>query len=288
MSKRVLVRLVEDGTVAGWDDPRLPSIAGMRRRGYTPEAVRDFCARIGVTKKESSISIATLEACVREDLDARAERRFAVLDPLEVTVVNWDGGDREIEVANHPKDPSRGRRIVRFGKTLYIEREDFAVDPPKKYFRLAPGRSVRLKYAYILEYRAHSTDAEGRVTGVECAYVEGSLGGVVPGGMKKPKGIVHWVGAGDCGSAEVRLYDRLLNVPRAPGGDFGGALNPDSLKTVEAKVEGGLLDVRPGDAFQFERRGYFRADEDTRPGRPVFNRTVTLKDTWEKVRGGGP
>ena len=285
MSKRHLARLVEGGTVAGWDDPRLPSVAGMRRRGYTPESVREFCAKIGVTKKDSSISVATLEACVREQLEPSSRRRFGVLDPLEVKVVNWEGGDRQIEVADHPGNPSMGSRTIGFGKTLYIEREDFAENPEKKYFRLAPGRIVRLKYAYILEYVGHSTDEEGRVTRIECTYVEGSLGGVVPEGIKKPKGIIHWVSAHGCVEAEVRLYDRLLKVAKTEGGDLEDCLNDESLRLVDAKVEASLSDVRPGDTFQFERKGYFCVDEDSRRERIVFNRTVTLKDAWQKVRG---
>ena len=282
MGKRHLARLVDGGLVGGWDDPRLPTIAGMRRRGYTPSSIRAFCERVGVTKKETSIGPAALEACVREELDASAPRRLAVLDPVRVTVEDWEGDDVDIEVPNHPLDPSLGTRTVTFGRELFIERADFAEDPPKGYRRLAPGRGVRLKYAFILEHAGHSKDADGRVTGISCRLVRGSLGGRVPEGAAKPKGIVGWVHAGRAADAEVRLYGPLLSVPRARADSLEDDLAPDSLRVARAKVEPRLAGAAVGEAFQFERQGYFRVDEDSREGRPVLNRTVELKDPWAR------
>ena len=288
MGKRHLRELVEGGgPMAGWDDPRLPTLKGLRRRGYTPEAIGDFSFAVGVTKKESVISLSTLEHHGRKDLDRRCERRFVILRPLKVVLVNWDEEeDLKLQVPNHPKDESLGRRTVSFGPHLYIEREDFEVDPPKKYFRLAPGRSVRLKYAYILEYVGHREDGEGRVVEVQCTYRKDSLGGVTPPGMKRPKGIIGWVEAGRALEVEVRLYDRLLKRPRPTGQRMEDNLNPHSLEILTALAEEGVKGARVGEQFQFERQGYFRVDEETGPGSLVFNRTVSLKDTWAKEREG--
>ena len=283
MSKRLLSRLIEENFVTGWDDPRLPTIAGMRRRGFSPKSIRNFCEQIGVTKKESVISIKTLESCIREELNKEAPRRFAVVNPLKVTVVNWEGEDKAIDVPNHPLDPSQGKRPIMFGRNLYMEKEDFSCDPPPKYFRLAPGKNIRFKYAYILEYEDHTTNEQGETVEVKCRYLPDSLGGVVPDGIKKPKAIVNWLSCSDSMDIVLRLYDRLLNVPSVKGEDINKWINPSSLTVCKSKGEKSLEKSQEGDIFQFERQGYFRVDEDSRKGALVFNRTVTLKDAWKKT-----
>ncbi len=290
MSKRKLLRLVEEGHVSGWDDPRLPTIAGLRRRGYPPAAIRDFCDRIGVTKQESTVEFALLEHCVREELNRVALRRMAVLDPLKVTLVDWpEGKSEELEAVNNPEDPSAGTRTVRFGRELWIERDDFLEDPPKKFFRLAPGREVRLRWGYVVRCDEVVKNAAGEVIELRCTHDAATRGGGTPDG-RKVKGTIHWVNAADAVDAEVRLYDHLFDRedPEAveAGADFLSALNPASLEVrTGCKLEPALAAATPGERVQFERIGYFVADEtDHAPGRPVFNRTATLRDTWARVQ----
>ena len=285
MSKRKLLALVEQGRVAGWDDPRMPTIAGIRRRGYTPEAVRDFCSRIGVAKKENVIDVALLEHTVREDLNRRAARALAVLRPLKVVIENLpEGWSQQMAAVNNPEDASAGTRPLTFGRELYIERDDFMEVPPKKFFRLSPGNEVRLRYAFIIKCTDVVKDAGGTVTELRCTADLDSLDGATA--ARRVKGTIHWVSAARAVDAEVRLYDRLFTSedPFDGGRDPLDNLNPQSLERLTAcKVEPSLANVEPGARFQFERLGYFCADPDTRPGMPVFNRTVTLKDTWAKI-----
>jgi glutaminyl-tRNA synthetase len=287
MSKRKLLALVERKLVTGWDDPRMPTIAGIRRRGYTPEAVRDFCARIGVAKKENVIDVALLEHTVREDLNRRAARALAVLRPLKVVIENLpEGFARVVDAVNNPEDPSAGTRPVVFGRELYIEQEDFREDPPKKFFRLSPGNEVRLRYAYIVRCERVVKDTGGAVVELRCTADLESLDGSTS--TRRVKGTIHWVSAAHAIDAEVRLYDRLFQSedPGEGGRDPLDDLNPASLETLRGcKVEPSLATVSPGARLQFERLGYFSADPDTRAGRPVFNRTVTLKDAWAKIAG---
>ncbi|MBI4692731.1 MAG: glutamine--tRNA ligase/YqeY domain fusion protein [Gammaproteobacteria bacterium] len=288
-SKRKLHALVHEGLVAGWDDPRLPTLKGMRRRGYPPAALRDFADRVGVTKKQTVIDMGVLENCVREELDRSAPRAMAVLDPVKLVIENYPAGQREdLAAANHPKDESMGTRAVPFGREIWIEREDFMEDPPKKFFRLAPGREVRLRYAYFVTCTSVVKDADGNVTEIRCTYDPATRGGNAPDG-RPVKGTIHWVSIADGVDAEVRLYDRLFNVPD-PGAreDFRELLNPDSKRVIpNAKLEPALGRAAPGQVFQFERTGYFCADSvETKPGTPVFNRTATLRDTWSKVAQG--
>jgi glutaminyl-tRNA synthetase len=285
MSKRKLLQLVEQGFVAGWDDPRMPTIAGLRRRGYTPEAIRDFCSRIGVAKKENVIDVALLEHTVREDLNRRALRALAVLRPLKVVIENYPA-DRleEVEAINNPEDPAAGTRRIPFSRELYIERDDFMESPPKKFFRLSPGAEVRLRYAYILKCERAVRDEAGEIAELRCSIDPESLNGTTAG--RRVKGTIHWVSAAHAADAEVRLYDRLFASadPEADGRDPLTDLNPNSLEVLKGcKVEQGLANVSPGTRLQFERQGYFCADPDSRPGAPVFNRTVTLKDSWAKI-----
>jgi glutaminyl-tRNA synthetase len=288
MSKRKFLALVEEKHVAGWDDPRMPTISGFRRRGYTPESIRDFCERIGVAKKENVIDVALLEYCVREDLNKRAPRAMAVLDPLRVVLENYPEGQvEEMDVVNNPEDPSAGTRKVPFSRVLYIEQDDFREDPPKKFFRLGPGREVRLRNAYLITCRDVIKDATGRIVELRCTYDPATRGGDAPDG-RKVKATLHWVSAAHAVDAEVRLYDRLFSVENPSddeGKDWRTFLNPNSLEIRTAKVEPSLAVARPGSRFQFERIGYFAVDPDTAPGAPVFNRTVTLKDTWAKIEG---
>ena len=292
MSKRKFLQLVQEGHVAGWDDPRMPTISGLRRRGYTPEAIRDFCDRVGVAKKESTIDVALLEYCVREDLNKRAPRAMAVLKPLKVVLENYPEGQVEqMEVVNNPEDPSAGTRQVPFSRELYIEHDDFRLDPPKKFFRLAPGREVRLRNAYLITCREAITDpATGEVVELRCTYDPATRGGDTPDG-RKVKATLHWVSAAHAVDGEVRLYDRLFSVPdpaAADGTDWLSTLNPDSLQVLEAcKLEPSLAAPPSGTRFQFERLGYFVVDPDSTPARPVFNRTVTLKDSWAKIEAKG-
>ena len=285
MSKRKLLALVEEGRVRGWDDPRMPTIVGMRRRGYTPEAIRAFCERIGVAKRENLVDVALLEHSVREDLNRRAPRVMGVLRPLRVVLENYPEGTAErFEVGNNPEDPAAGTREVPFSRVLYIEREDFMEDPPKKFFRLAPGREVRLRGAYFITCTGVRKDAEGNVVELRCTYDPATRGGDAPDG-RKVKATLHWVSAAHAVDAEVRLYDRLFNA-ELPGaaGDYLADLNPASLEALTAcKLEPGVADALPGTRYQFERLGYFCVDPDSRPGSPVFNRTVTLKDTWARI-----
>ncbi len=288
MSKRKLLRLVEEGHVRGWDDPRMPTLSGLRRRGYTPEAIRTFCDRIGISKTDSVVDIAFLEHCIREDLNERAPRVMGVLNPLKVVIVNYPADQEEwLEAVNHPLKPEMGTRQVPFSREIYIERADFREDPPKKFYRLAPGREVRLRYAYFITCVDVVKDAKGEVVELHCTYDPATRGGDAPDG-RKVRGTLHWVSARHALLAEVRLYDHLFlkedpdNVPE--GGDFTDYINPDSLQVLsDCRVEPGLAEARPGDRFQFERQGYFCVDPDSSDGRLVFNRTVSLRDTWAKI-----
>jgi len=286
MSKRRLLELVQEGYVTGWDDPRMPTIVGMRRRGYTPEAIRAFCDRIGVAKRENIVDVALLEHAVREDLNKRAPRVLGVLRPLRVVIENYPERQTElVDVVNNPEDASAGTRKVPFSRELYIERDDFREDPPKKFFRLAPGREVRLRCAYFITCTGVIKDpATGEIVELRCTYDPSTRGGDAPDG-RRVKGTLHWVSAAHAVSAEVRLYDRLFKVEE-PGarGDYHADLNPLSLEVIpDAKVEPSTADLPSGSRVQFERIGYFCVDPDTTPGRPVFNRTVTLKDSWAKI-----
>ncbi|MCD8352615.1 MAG: glutamine--tRNA ligase/YqeY domain fusion protein [Planctomycetaceae bacterium] len=289
LSKRWLIQLVQEGRVTGWDDPRMPTISGMRRRGYTPEAIRDFCTRIGLAKTNSRVDIKLLEACLREDLNRRAPRAMAVLDPIKVVIENYPEGQiEELEAVNNPEDPDSGCRKVPFGRELYIEREDFMEDPPKKFFRLSPGREVRLRYAYFITCREAVKDAEGNIIELRCTYDPATRGGDAPDG-RKVKATLHWVSAERAVDGEVRNYDRLflMDDPSvAPeGGTWLDNLNPDSVTILTGcKLEPSLADVAPGSIYQFERLGYFAADPDGKPGKPVFNRTVGLKDSYAKAK----
>ena len=286
-SKRRLAELIELQHVAGWDDPRLPTIAGMRRRGYPPEALRDFVGRTGVTKKEHRVQMSLLENCVREDLNVRAGRAMAVLNPLKVVLTNYPAEQTELlAAANHPDRPDLGERQLPFGRELWIEQDDFLEDAPQKFFRLRPGGEVRLRYGYIIRCNELIKDADGRVTEVHCTYDPETRSGM-SGAERKVKGTIHWVSAARAVRAEVRLYDRLFSVARPDGqdADFKTFLNPDSLR-IESKawLEPSLLQVPPGTILQFERLGYFVADRaDHRPGQAVFNRVVTLRDSWAKL-----
>ena len=286
MSKRKLLRLVKEGHVSGWDDPRMPTISGLRRRGYTPEAMREFAARIGVAKADSTVDYALLEYCLREDLNRRAERRMAVLDPLKVVIRNYPEGKVEwFDAENNPEDPEGGVRKIPFSREIYIEREDFMVDPPKKYFRLSPGSEVRLKHAYYVKCVDYETDSDGNITGVICEYDPESRGGWSEDG-RKVKGTSHWVSASHAAKIEVRLYNTLfLSADPEEGGDFIGNLNPESLVILEnVFAETSLAEASPEERYQFLRQGYFCLDKkESRPEKPVFNRTVTLKDTWGKI-----
>ena len=285
MSKRKLLTLVEEELVSGWDDPRMPTLAGLRRRGYTPEAIRDFCVRIGVAKADNLVDVALLEHCVREDLNRRAERRMAVLRPLRLVIENYpEGKAEELDAVNNPEDPAAGARRVPFGRVLYIEQDDFRDPPPPKYFRLSPGVEVRLRYAYIVKCTGVERDARGNVVAVRCEYDPQSRGGDARG--RKVKGTIHWVSAEHAIHAEVRLYDNLFSVPKPDETeDFRSVLNPRSLDVLRgSKLEPALAGVDAGARFQFERQGYFSVDSrDSAPGRLVFNRAVGLRDTWAKI-----
>jgi glutaminyl-tRNA synthetase len=289
MSKRKLRRLVEEGHVSGWDDPRMPTIAGLRRRGYTPESIRDFCDRIGLAKKENVIDVALLEHCVREDLNKRATRVMAVLRPLRVVIENWPEGRVDyVDAVNNPEDPSGGTRELPFARVLFIEQDDFREVPPKKFHRLSPGAEVRLRYGYIIKCVAVVKDQKtGEIIELRCTYDPETLSGRGPEAGRRVKGTLHWVSAEHAVRGEVRLYDRLYQ--RDPGEaiegeDFVANLNPHSLEVLKSCwLEPGLARVSPGERFQFERIGYFAADPDTVPGAPVFNRIVGLRDTWAKI-----
>ena len=284
MSKRRLLELVETGVVRGWDDPRMPTICGLRRRGYTPEAVRNFAEAVGVAKRDNVIDISLLEFYLREDLNRRAERRMAVLDPLKVVITNYPEGEVEwMEAVNNPEDEAAGTRQVPFSRELYIERADFMENPPKKFFRLSPGTEVRLRYAYFVRCEEVIHDAAGNVTELRCTYDPLSRGGNSPDG-RKVKSTIHWVSAQHAVTAEVRLFDRLFRTidPNdvAEGGSWKDNLNPDSLQVTTAYLEPELGKAQLGDKYQFERLGYFTLDPDTTADKLVFNRTATLKDTW--------
>jgi glutaminyl-tRNA synthetase len=290
LSKRKLIQLVEEKHVDGWDDPRLPTLAGARRRGFTPEALRTFADRIGIAKSEQWIDIGVLEDCVRGHLNEAAQRRIGVLDPLRLVIDNYPEGQTEqCRAPNHPQKPELGTRELPFARELWIERDDFMATPSKGYFRLYPGNKVRLRYAYVVECTGFEQDANGVVTTVHCKYFPDSHSGSATADQYKVKGNVHWVSSGSAHECEVRLYDRLFRVPN-PGAaerDFLLDLNADSKRVIRALVEPSLRDASPGEAFQFERHGYFVADRiDSRPGVPVFNRTVTLRDSWAKLAGG--
>ncbi len=293
LSKRKLLKLVNERHVAGWDDPRMPTLAGMRRRGYTPAAIRNFCERIGVGKKESLVDMALLEYCVREELNKSAPRVMGVLRPLKVVIDNYPEDKEEyIEAINNPEDPGAGARKVPFSRVLYIERDDFMEDPPKQFFRLAPGREVRLRYAYFIKCEGVVKDEKGEVAELHCTYDPATRGGDAPDG-RKVKATLHWVSAPHSIEAEVRLYDSLF-VKEDPddteeGKDFTDYLNPKSLEALmSCHIEPSLKHAKPGDRYQFERMGYFCADSaDSSPGRPVFNRTVTLKDEWARLQKAG-
>jgi len=288
LSKRKLLTLVEKGYVRGWDDPRMPTLSGLRRRGYTPEGIRNFIARVGVSKTNGVIELSLLEHAIREDLNKRAPRVMAVLRPLRVVIENYPEGQvEEVEAVNNPEDPSMGTRKVPFSRVLYIEQDDFREDPPKQYYRLAPGREVRLRYAYFIRCTGVVKDAGGRVVELRCTYDPATRGGNAPDG-RKVKSTIHWVSAGHAIDAEVRLYDNLFLVPdpndESEGRDFTDYINPKSLEVLEGcKLEPSLASAEPGSRFQFERLGYFCMDPDSRPGRPVFNRTVALRDAWAKI-----
>jgi glutaminyl-tRNA synthetase len=283
LSKRVLTELVRGGHVAGWDDPRMPTLAGLRRRGVPPEAIRDFVKRIGVAKANSLVDVGMFEFSVREALNKSALRRMAVLKPLKVVIDNYpEGKTEDLDAVNHPDDPSAGTRRIKFGREIYIEQDDFLENPPKKFFRLTPGAEVRLRYAYFITCRAVKKNAAGEVVELTCTYDPATKGGNAPDG-RKVKGTIHWVSAADSIAAEVRLYNPLFSKPEPSGGEgFTADLNPNSLETVTARLEPALADAKAETPVQFERNGYFCLDSDSAPGKLVFNRTIGLRDTWAK------
>jgi glutaminyl-tRNA synthetase len=288
LSKRRLLRLVQENYVNGWDDPRMPTLSGIRRRGYPPEAIRNFCAAIGVSKTSGSLELAMLEHYIREDLNKRAPRVMAVLRHLKIVIDNYEEGKvEEVEAVNNPEDESAGKRKVPFSKVLYIEHDDFREDPPKQYYRLSPGREVRLRYAYFITAKSVVKNDRGEVVEVHCTYDPATRGGNAPDG-RKVKSTIHWVSAGHAIDAEVRIYDKLFTKEDPnqveEGQEFTANLNPNSLEVIpKAKLEPSLANAPTEARYQFERLGYFCVDPDSRPGKPVFNRTVALKDTWAKV-----
>ncbi len=288
MSKRKLLQLVKDGIVDGWDDPRMPTISGLRRRGYTPASIRDFADRVGVAKKNSTVEVALLEHCVREDLNAHALRVMGVLDPLKVVLTNYPEDQvEEMEAINNPEDEAAGKRMVPFSRELYIERDDFMEDPPRKFFRLAPGREVRLRYGYIIKCEDVVKDDAGNIVELHCTYDPQTRSGM-PEANRRVKGTLHWVSARHAVDAEVRLYEQLFASENPDDVEEGKSwldnMNSDSLTIVPAKVEPSLAEAVPGTHFQFERKGYFTVDSKfSEPGKPVFNRTVTLRDTWARI-----
>ncbi len=286
MSKRKLLQLVEEKIVDGWDDPRMPTVAGLRRRGYTPASIRAFAERVGVAKRNNVIDLSLLEYCIREDLNKTAPRMMTVLNPVKLIIDNYPEGEfEELPAKINPEDPESCHRMVPFGRELYIEREDFMEDPPKKFFRMAPGREVRLKYAYIVRCDSIEKDDQGNITEIHCTYFPDTKSGMPS--TRKVKSTLHWVSVPHAYEAEIRLYDRLFSVPE-PGNaeedrDFKEDINPDSLKTVTGYCEPTVRKAKPGQAYQFERLGYFNADPDTYEDKLVFNRTVTLRDAWAKI-----
>ena len=295
LSKRKLRNLVEQGGVSGWDDPRMPTLSGLRRRGYTARSIRTFCDRVGVAKRDTVVEVALLEHCLREDLNQHAPRVMGVLRPLKLIIDNYpEGQTEEFEAVNNPEDPSMGTRLIPFSRELYIEEDDFRLDPPSKFYRLAPGREVRLRYAYLVTCVDVVKDAQtGDVVEVHCTYDPGSRGGTAPDG-RRVRGTLHWVSQADSVAAEVRLYDHLFSQPNpdeepdqdSGGEDFPAGLNPNSLEILEqCRVEPGLANATPGNIYQFERQGYFVVDNtDSKPGVPVFNRAVSLRDTWARIQ----
>jgi len=287
MSKRKLLQLVKEHFVSGWDDPRMPTICGMRRRGIPAPAIRNLCKMVGITKFEALTDIALLEHCVREELNATAPRRLAVLDPLKVTITNYPAeGVADLDAPNNPEDPAAGSRKLAFSRELYIERGDFMLEPVKGYFRLAPDREVRLRYGYFIKCNEVVIDAAGNVVELKCTFDPETRGGSAPDG-RKVKGTIHWVSAETAVPAEVRLYERLFTVeqPGADGADFLTQLNLESKQLIEALVEPELANLPAGTTVQFERNGYYCVDPDSKPGKPAFNRTVTLKDSWGNKQG---
>jgi glutaminyl-tRNA synthetase len=289
MSKRKLLQLVQEGFVSGWDDPRMPTICGLRRRGYTPESIRYFADKVGVAKRDNVIDLSLLEFCLREDQNKKAERRMAVLNPLKVVITNYpEGKYEELEAINNPEDETAGKRSIPFGRELYIEQEDFMEDPPKKFFRLAPSTEVRLRYAYFVKCNEVIKDIHGNITELRCTYDPASKGGNSPDG-RKVQGTIHWVSVTHAVKAEVRLFDRLFLKPNPDdvpeGTDWKTGLNPDSLKVTSGYLEPSLEAAKPMDKFQFERMGYFCVDYNSQPSKLVLNRTATLKDTWAKIAG---
>ncbi len=286
MSKRKLLQLVQEGHVSGWDDPRMPTLSGLRRRGYTPPAIRAFCAQVGVTKFQGTTELVVLENALRDELNRRAPRRMAVLRPLKVVLEDWpEGRVEQLDAVNNPEDPGAGLRAIPFGRELLIERDDFREDPPKDWHRLAPGREVRLRYGYFVRCTGVVKDARGEVVGLRCAHDPATRGGTAPDG-RKVKGTIHWVSAAHALPAEVRLFEPLFAAvdPEAGDGDFLQRLNPHSREVLSGgKVEPSLREAAPGEPFQLERLGYFCADVDSKPGALVFNRSVSLKDSWAKA-----
>nr|HAQ94658.1 glutamine--tRNA ligase [Afipia sp.] len=285
LSKRVLTELVRGGHVSGWDDPRMPTLAGLQRRGIPAEALREFVKRIGVAKANSTVDLGMFDFVVREVLNKTAPRRMAVLNPLKVVIENYPEGQSEtLEAVNHPDDPSQGTRQIPFGRELYIERDDFMEDPPKKFFRMAPGREVRLRYGYFITCREVIKNAAGEVVELRCTYDPATKGGNAPDG-RKVKATIHWVSAADAVPAEVRLYNLLFTTPQPEAANFAAQINPQSLETVTGMLEPALASDNFDGAFQFERQGYFVRDKDSAPGKPVFNRTVGLRDSYAKAAG---
>ena len=288
LSKRVLTELVRGRHVGGWDDPRMPTLAGLRRRGVPPAAIRDFVKRIGVAKANSLVDLGMFEHSVREVLNKSAQRRMAVLRPLKIVIENYpEGATEELDAVNHPEDPAAGTRRIRFGRELYVERDDFMEVPPKKFFRLSPGREVRLRYAYLVTCREVVKNATGEVVELKCTYDPATRGGNAPDG-RKVQATLHWVAAADAVPAQVRIYNQLFTRAEPNAANFAADLNPNSLEVLQdCKLEPALAGTNSQDAVQFERQGYFCRDKDSAPGAPVFNRTVGLRDSWAKVSGGG-
>ncbi|MBN8978792.1 MAG: glutamine--tRNA ligase/YqeY domain fusion protein [Rhizobiales bacterium] len=283
LSKRVLTELVRGGYVSGWDDPRMPTIAGLKRRGVPPEAIREFIKRIGVAKANSVVDVGMLEFCIREVLNRTSQRRMAVLRPLKVVIENYpEGQSEELEAVNHPDDPAAGTRTITFGRELYIERDDFMENPPKKFFRLSPGKEVRLRYAYFVTCREVVKDANGEVIELRCTYDPATKGGNAPDG-RKVKATMHWLSAAQSVPAEIRIYNPLFSNPAPDAANFAADLNPDSLEVLrDARIEPALATANSEDVMQFERQGYFVRDRDSTPEKPVFNRTIGLRDSFAK------
>jgi glutaminyl-tRNA synthetase len=287
LSKRVLTQLVRDGHVAGWDDPRMPTIAGLKRRGVPPAAIREFIKRIGVAKANSVVDVGMLEFCIREELNRTAQRRMAVLRPLKVVIENYPEGQlEELEAVNHPDDPAAGTRKIKFGRELYIERDDFMENPPKKFFRLSPGNEVRLRYAYFIKCREAVKNAAGEIVELRCTYDPATRGGNAPDG-RKVKATMHWLSAQDSIPAEIRIYNQLFSTPNPDAGNFAADLNPQSLEILkDARIEPAIASSNSPEPVQFERQGYFVRDLDSTAEQPVFNRTIGLRDTFAKEVGG--